>query len=317
MPSADRRPPDRRTADTVRGILLKLASTVVFAAMVAAVKLVADRIPLGEIVFFRAVFSLPPLLVWLHRNGGLQGRFRTSDPFGHFLRAAFGSAGMAFWFAAIARLPLPDVQAISFAGPLLGVVLAVVWLGEVVRLYRWAAVLVGFLGVLIVLSEHIGSGAVVSDRGAVGALCALAFALSAALAMVQVRRLTATEDAGTIVFYFCVFGALFALATAPFGWVVPDAWDFAVLVFIGLSGGCSQILLTNAFRCAEASLIAPFEYASMLWVVLIALFVFGEVPSVPVIVGSLIVIGAGVFVALRERRLGIQRARERQAGPPA
>ncbi|MDQ4061820.1 MAG: DMT family transporter, partial [Pseudomonadota bacterium] len=196
------------------------------------------------------------------------------------------------------------------------VVLAVVLLEERVRIYRWTAVCVGLLGVLIVLWPHLG-GAVSSGRESMGALLALAAAAGAALAMIQVRRLTSTEHSSTIVFYFSAFSALIGLLTLPLGWTVPSATDAAVLVMIGLLGGVGQLLLTESYRHADASLIAPFEYTTILWATVLGYAMFGDVASPLVAVGSGVVIAAGIFVIFRERRLGLERGRARQAsGPP-
>jgi drug/metabolite transporter (DMT)-like permease len=182
----------------------------------------------------------------------------------------------------------------------------------------WSAVALGFVGVLIVLSEQIDvGGGFVGDR-AIGGLFALFAAIFAALAMVTVRQLTATETTGAIVFYFSASAALLSLLTLPLGWVVPDGPTALILICAGLVGGVGQVLLTEAYRHAEASVIAPFDYANMLWVVIAAFVVFGDIPTVSVLVGSAIVIASGAFVYWRERRLGILEARAaaRRAGTP-
>jgi drug/metabolite transporter (DMT)-like permease len=306
-----------QSSNPLLGIALKLASTLIFAVMIAGVKMASDRFPVGEVVFARAFFGIPPLLLWLHWRGGMRSQIRTKNIGGHLLRSTIGVSGMFLWFSALARLPLPDAQAISFAGPFFGVVLAVLILGEKVWVYRWTAVLVGFVGVLIVLSDHIaGFDALASDKGAVGALLALGQACVGSLAMIQTRRLTATEGTGAIVFYFSLFSSMFALFTLPLGWIMPTPWEAVVLVTMGLFGGVGQVLLTNSYRYTEASTLAPFDYVSMIWMVLIGYFIFAEVPSSTVIAGSVIIVGSGVFVLFRERRLSINRAKERKVGAP-
>lgn len=306
-------------ANPLVGIGLKVASTLVFTAMVTMVKIVEVRIPIGEVVFARAFFGIPPLLLWLSlRPGGVVSALRTRDPFGHVLRAMIGCSSMFLWFFALERLPLPDAQAINFAGPFFGIVLAVFILKERVRLYRWAAVLVGFSGVMIVLSEHVtGLDSLSGGEGGLGAVLALGSAGFGALAMIQVRRLTHQEGTGAIVFYFSAYSMLFGLVTLPFGWVVPNGEDAVLLVLMGLLGGVGQVLLTHSYRYAEASTIAPFDYTAMLWVLIVGYVFFDEVPSITVAVGAAVVIGSGVFVLLRERRLGIERARARSANTPS
>lgn len=300
------------------GVTLKIAATFAFTLMVTLVKLVADRLPVGEVVFARSALGLIPVLLMLAWQRELPRALRTSHPGGHFLRAIVGTTSMFFWFASLALLPLPDATAINYAGPLICTALAAILLGEKVRLYRWSAVTIGFLGVLVVLSPHLGgftSGRL--DGAAVGALYALGSAFFAALAMVTIRRLTATEGTGAIVFYFSGSAALLALTTAPFGWVMPSAGDAFILLCIGLTGGVGQVLMTQSYRHAEASVIAPFDYTSMIWVILLGILVFDEIPTLTVLAGSAIVVAAGIFVILRERQLGIERARARKANTPS
>nr|WP_280514486.1 DMT family transporter [Chthonobacter albigriseus] len=172
---------------------------------------------------------------------------------------------------------------------------------------------------MIVLSEQTsgfsGSGA---TGGLIGSLFALSSAVFAALAMVTVRELTATESTGAIVFYFSASASAMALLSIPFGWVVPTGMEAFILILAGLCGGVGQVLMTEAYRHAEASVIAPFDYANMIWIVIIAYLVFGDVPTGPVVLGSLIVIGSGVFVIWRERQLGLlkRKAEARKANTP-
>jgi drug/metabolite transporter (DMT)-like permease len=300
------------------GVALKLASTLVFTVMVVMIKLAAERVPAGELVFARAAFGTIPILVMLAFRGELVSALRTRHPFGHVKRAVVGTLSMFCWFASLGYLPLPDATAINYSGPLFGVVFAALILKERVRIYRWSAVFVGFAGVLVVLSEQVDLSNGLTGEGAVGGLLALLAALFAALAMITVRQLTATETTGAIVFYFSASAAVLSLATLPFGWVAPDATTAALLVGAGLVGGVGQVLLTEAYRHAEASVIAPFDYINMLWVVVAAYVAFGDVPTPVVLAGSAIVIASGVFVYWRERRLGILEARAaaRRAGTP-
>jgi drug/metabolite transporter (DMT)-like permease len=226
--------------------------------------------------------------------------------------------GMFLNFAALARLPLVDATAIGFAAPLITVAFAAIFLGERVRVYRWSAVAVGFAGVLVMLWPHFDlrhwtvAG---SATAAVGALCALAAAFTNAGSVIQTRRLTDTETTSSIVFYFSLICALGGLATLPFGWHSPDYVEFAALVTLGLLGGLAHILLTESYRFAPASLVAPFDYSTMLWAALLGYALWGELPTIYVYVGGAIVAAAGLFVIARERYLGLKRQRESE-GPP-
>lgn len=285
-----------------------------FTVMAALVKLVSDTVPTGEIVFFRSFFALPPLLVWLALRRELPGCLRTEKPLGHLWRAAAGMAAMAFNFLALSLLPLPNVTAIVFVSPLIVLPLATIFLAERAGIYRWSAVLVGLCGVLVILSPNLSAG-VLSEEGAVlGSAFALSAAVMMAIVVIHVRNLTRTESTGAIVFYFSAFGSLIALVTIPFGWVLPDPRELVFLLLVGLVGGVAQILLTQSYKYAPASVLAPFEYTAMIWSLMLGFFVFGDVPRIVVLVGAAIVIAANIFVILRERRLGIDRSKARRAG---
>jgi len=141
-------------------------------------------------------------------------------------------------------------------------------------------------------------------------------AMCAALAQVFVRKLVATEGTAAIVFWFSITASILSLTTLPFGWVMPPAWVLAVLVVAGLLGGVGQILLTSSYRFADASLVAPFEYTSMLLALGVGYLFFDEIPSLTMLAGASVVIAAGVMIILRERHLGLQRARQRKAMTP-
>jgi drug/metabolite transporter (DMT)-like permease len=225
---------------------------------------------------------------------------------------------MGLGFAALAFLPLPEVTAIGYTAPLLTVVFAAMFLGEEVRAFRISCVVLGMVGVLIVVAPRL---TVLSDQAAghaqaFGAMLVLSSAVFAALAQVFVRRLVDTEQTATIGFWFSVTATFLSLVTLPFGWVMPTPLELGLLVGAGLLGGVGQILLTTSYREADASLVAPFDYASMLFALLIGWFVFAEAPTVTMLMGAGLVMAAGILIILRERHLGLQRARQRKAMPP-
>jgi drug/metabolite transporter (DMT)-like permease len=221
-------------------------------------------------------------------------------------------------FLALSYLPLHDAIAIGYASPLIVVILAAVILKETVRAYRWTAVVLGFVGVLIMLSPHLSSGSLAaglaSGGPAVGALFSLFGAFCSAGATIQVRRLTQIENTGAIVFYFSLLTTALGLMTIVLGWTLPTLEDFLLLVLIGILGGIGQILLTQSYRFADTSIVAPFEYTTMIWTLLFGWFVFGELPTAAVSVGATIVAAAGLFVLWRERQLGLKRVKEVETG---
>ncbi|MCY1125550.1 DMT family transporter [Frigidibacter sp. RF13] len=302
----------------LRGIALKLASVVVFMTMATLIKLVADRVPAGEVVFFRSAFAMPVILVWLAATRSLGAGLRTDSYIGHLWRGLAGTTAMVFSFAGYGLLPLPEVTAIGYAAPILTVVFAAMFLGEEVRAFRILTVALGLLGVLVILSPRLtameaeGLGA----REALGAVVVLTGAVFAALAQVFIRKLVASETTSAIVFYFSMNAAILSLVTLPFGWVWPDAVTAAILIACGLLGGIGQILLTSAYRSADASVVAPFDYASMLLALAIGYVGFGEVPTPAVIGGAALVILAGILIIWRERQLGLERARQRRSMTP-
>ena len=300
----------------IRGILYKLISVAMFIAMASLVKSVSDTIPPGETVFFRSFFAIPVILVWLSFRRELKTGLRASKPLGHFWRGFVGTSAMGMGFASLAFLPLPEVTAIGYAAPLLVVIFASMFLGEEVRIFRLSAVFAGLAGVMIVLSPRLSVGADVTTGEAFGAMLALTGAVCAALAQVTVRKLVMTEQTSAIVFWFSVTASGLALLTFPFGWAVPTPGEAAILVLTGLLGGVGQIFLTSSYREADASLVAPFDYASMLLALAIGYWVFAEVPTVTMLVGASIVVAAGIFIIWRERQLGLERARQRKAMTP-
>jgi drug/metabolite transporter (DMT)-like permease len=304
-----------RRTQPILGIGFKVASTLAFTVMATLVKLASDRYPIGELTFFRSAFAIVPVLAWAGARGRLPAALYTSHLGGHLGRSLAGTAAMMCGFTALALLPIADATAIGYAMPLFTVALATVILGEQVRLFRWSAVVVGLLGVLIILSDY-AAAPDQPGRSAVGAAFAVAGAAFGAFAQIQVRVLTRYEGAATIVIYFSLFAALASLATLPFGWTPPTPADALVLALAGVCGGIGQVLLTQSFRFGEASTIAPFEYTSMVWALAVSLAVFGTWPTATVLAGTAVVVAAGLAVIYREHRLGIERARARRAETP-
>jgi drug/metabolite transporter (DMT)-like permease len=307
------------------GISLKLLSALAFTMMSACARWLSSRYPVGEIIFCRAFFAMIPLLTWLAFQGDLPNAIRTRVPMKHLKRGVIGSCGMFLGFTALSLLPLSDAVAFSYATPLIVVVLAAIFLKEKVRTYRWSAVMLGLAGVLVMLSPHLGSGAASGTHVpgpaiigglSTGVIVALAAAMFSAFATVEVRTLTRTESTGAIVFYFMGMTSVLGFLTIFLGWNWPTAFDAAILVAMGILGGLGQILLTQSYRFADASLVAPFEYTTMIWAVALGWFLFGEWPANAVFIGAGLVILSGIFVIWREHKLGLLRPEVQSAGPP-
>jgi drug/metabolite transporter (DMT)-like permease len=284
--------------------------------MASIIKATSEAVPPGQAVFFRSLFAIPVIGVWLAMRGELHTGLTTKNPMGHVWRGLVGTSAMGLGFAGLGLLPLPEVTAIGYAAPILVVIFAAMFLGEQVRLFRLSMVALGMAGVLVVLSPRLQlDPAAVDTRETLGAVLVLLSAVCAALAQVFVRKMVQTETVSAIVFYFSITATLLSLLTLPWGWSVPSPQVLALLVCAGLLGGVGQILLTTSYRHADASLIAPFEYASMILSIIVGYTIFGEVPGAATLAGAVMVVTAGILIIWRERQLGLERARQRKAGP--
>ncbi len=304
--------------NTLTGIMLKIVSVAVFVAMSSCIK-AAGTVPAGQIVFFRSFFAIFPIVVFLAFQGKLGTAFSTKRPLNHIARGVVGVCAMGLGFSALIRLPLPEAIALNYAQPLLVVVFSSIFLGEAIRVYRWSAVAVGLFGVLVISWPELtllGSGAALGDQEVLGVIAALFAAAISAVAMLLVRNLVQSEPTATIVLWFSVTASLLALLSLPFGWRALTPAQAGLLIAAGFCGGLAQILMTAAYRHAEASVVAPFEYTSMLLGIVVGYLAFGDVPTVHMLIGGVIVVAAGIFIIWRERQLGLERARTRQATPP-
>lgn len=301
-----------------KGIALKLASVILFVTMSALIKATSEDVPTGQAIFFRSFFALPVILLWLVLRNDLSTGLRTSNPMGHVWRGLIGACGMGFGFASLGYLPLPDVTAIGFAAPLMTVILAAVLLGERLRIYRMSAVVLGLIGVAIILSPRLSifSGETIDNVAQVGIILVLCSAMFRALAQIHMRRMVQTEETSAIVFYFSMTTTILSLFSLPFGWVIPE-WDVIfMLVSAGLLGGVAQIFITSAYRFADAAVVAPFDYASILFAMAFGYMFFGDVPTIQMLIGSGIVILSGVLIIWRERALGLKRGKGRAGLTP-
>ena len=302
----------------LRGIGLKVLSVTVFVGMAACIKSTAPEIPPGEAVFFWSFFAIPVILAWLVWEGKLWRGLHTRDPMGHLWRGLVGATAMGLGFTALGLLPLPEATALGYAAPLLTVIFAAMFLGEPVRLFRLTAVVVGLAGVVVVLSPRfqIEGVADASKLETIGAMAAILGAVFAALAQVFLRKLVTAEATAAIVFYFSITASILSLATLPFGWEVPTPRQAAALIMAGVLGGIGQILLTESYRHADVSVIAPFEYVSMVLALILGYLVFEEVPTSTMLTGAALIVAAGLAIIFREHRLGLERARSRRVITP-
>lgn len=290
------------------GVTLKIVSALCATLMLACVKGLQGAIPTGEVIFFRSFVAMFPLLVWLKMQGNILDSIKTRNIFGHFIRGFSGTGGMYFNYLALVYISLADATAISYAAPLFTVIMAALLLKETVRFSRWLAVVVGFSGIVIMLSANLtASGSLFSAEGArtgagLGALFALIAALCSATSNVQIRFLNGVEKPGAIVFYFSLMTTLIGLATALFGWRMPTPMQLLLLVGCGFFGGMAQILVTLSLRYTDASLLAPFDYTTLVWSMVIGYLLLDSLPGTSTLMGASIVALAGIFAIWSDQR---------------
>ncbi len=288
---------------TSLGVALKILATLTFSLMYVAIRL-AGNVPTGEAVFFRAFFALIPLFLVSVFTVGPRAVVHTTRPMMHVLRSITGVSSMFLNFAALKMLPLADLTGFSFVMPIVAVVLAALMLQERVGPYRSGAVVIGFLGVMVMAEPHGGILNLFSQGHSAGAALALMGASLSAFVVIFIRQMSPTERSEAIVFYFMIITALVG-AVSMIWWradltLLMTFW----LVMSGILGGIGQVAMTYSYRFAEPSLLAPFDYIAMVWAVTFGFFVFGEVPERLVIAGAAVVIASGLFILWRERNLG-------------
>ena len=299
------------------GIALKVTAVLLFTAMFTCVKATADAVPPGQAVFFRSLFTLAPLGVYIWLKGQTLSAVKTNNHLGHAWRGILSALAMLLNFTGVGLLPLPDAIAIGYAMPLFTTIFAAILLGEVVRSYRWTAIAIGLVGVLIVMWPRLAflRGDIAQWSHLVGALSAVTAAALVGLGLVVVRMLVSGERTAAIVFYFAIYSTAGSLLTIPFGWVVPDATTAAILIMTGLCGGTAQILLTESIRYADMSTLAPFEYVSMIASIAIGYALFSEIPTLWMLAGAAIIIGASLLMIYRERQLELARTQKENIDP--
>ena len=293
-------PPPRAGKDKERaeriplGIAYMLIATILFAGSSALSKWLVATYPIGEMLFVRAATALIGSSLVILPVTGLSV-FRTKRLRDHLLRGISQSSAQTFLVIAFSLMPLASAVAINFSAPLFATVAAVVFLKETVGPVRWGALIIGFLGVLLVTSPGF-------DTFQVGSLFALANAVLFGTVTVGVRGMTATESTETLTMYQMAFLTVFFAAALPLGWVTPTLQDWGVMVVNGLGNALGQYLWTRALHLAPTSAVVPFNYFSLVWAIILGFLVWGDIPSAALLMGSAIVVGSGMFLLWHESR---------------
>ena len=287
------------TTDNVqrRGMLLMLASVALFSLMDAGLKLLSAHYPPFQVAALRGLSSLPLVLAWALWTVGPRALLRVRWPL-HLLRGVLGIAMMASFVYALKRLPLSTAYSIFFVVPLLITAFSVPILGEKVGPRRWSAIAVGLVGVLVVLRPT-GEG-MLTWAGLAVLVAAFGYAVSA----ITVRVLARTDPSQAITFWLLALMALGAGALALPGWVPLRAQDLWIVGGIGVAGAIGQYAITEAFRLAEASRVAPLEYSALVWGLLLDLTLWGVLPDAVTWIGAAIIIASGLYLIRREKVQG-------------
>jgi len=277
------------------GIGLMTVATVGFAAMHGGVRYLSLELELHpfEIAFFRNLFGLLVLAPWFLRQG-LQPL--ETERFGlHALRAVINVAAMLLFFMGLALTPVAQVQALAFTAPLFASLLAVVFLGERMRLRRWTALIVGFAGALIIIRP----GAAPLDTGS---LLVLASAAIWSLAVIVIKTLSRTDSSVTITAFMVVLMTPMSLVPAVFVWQWPDPWQLTWLVFVGVSGTLAQLAMAQSLYLADTTTVMPLDFMKLIWGSIIGYLAFSEVPHAGVWIGGGVILASATYIAIREKR---------------
>ncbi len=278
-------------ATPLRAALLMLGSTLAFGLMAIAIRYATRYVPTQEVAFFRNAFGLLALLPMLIRPGSAP--LKTQQLPRYFLRSAIGLASMLCAFWAIGHLPISQAISLSYSTPLFVTIAAVLWLGETVRMRRWAAVIIGFIGVLIIVRPG-------STSFTPGTLVAVGAAVLSSLVAIQIKQLTRIDSADTVVFYTYVFWVPLSLVPALFVWVWPTGLAWVWLVATGVLGTLGQLLWTRALRLGEVSALTPISFMQLPLVSLLGWLLFNEALDRWTVIGAGIILGANAYIAHRE-----------------
>lgn len=282
----------------MRGIVLMCLSTIAFSIMHGLVRFVSEVLPPFQIAFFRNIFGLAFLLPLLMRS-----RFailRTKQIGLHALRGVINMAAMLMFFTALAISPIAKVTALGFTAPIFMAILAVLVLGERFRIYRWSAIFLGFVGMLIILRP----GLVAIDTGA---LLVIGSAALWAVAMIIIKIQSRTESSLTIVAYMGIFLGVFSIAPAVWVWQPFGLQTLGFMVLIGLFGSIAQMAISESLKETDSTALMPFDFLKLIWTAMIGVWFFSEIPDIYTWIGATVIFLSGLFIAVRERSIQRQR----------
>ena len=278
------------------GAVYMILSVLFFSFMDILIK-VTDEYDVGQIMFFRALFGLVPIFFLIPKNR-MKNFYKTKNIKLHFYRSFFGAIAMAAIFIGLRNLQLAEVTALAFSGPLWVVLFSMFFLSEKIRLKRWIAVGLGFIGVIIISKPGF-------DNLNFYYIYPIIFCIGFAGVSILIRKLTlAGESIWLIAFYFSLVSGLGGLLTIPFGvWKMPSTYDFILLILIGLLGGIANLLLTQSYKLAEVTLTTPLKYLSLVIAIIFGFYFFEEIPSIHTLSGAALIVVSSAIIFIRENQL--------------
>ena len=284
------------------GIALMLTGIAGFAVMDAIIKWMTADYSIVQVAALRSWFGLPLLFLVALRGGGL-AQLKTRRPLVHVSRYFLVLGLTLCFFYALSQMKLVDAIAISFAAPIFITALSVILLKEGVGPHRWAAVGVGFIGVLVMLRPGVG----VFQWAALSVLASVVFY---ALLMITTRAFKSTESGASLILYPQLGMTLTGIVAAPFFWVTPGLADLGLFALAGLFGSVGIMCITQAFRLAPPALVSPFEYSALIWATLLGFLLWGELPDGFTLFGAGIIVASGLYIIYRETTRGARTTRE-------
>ena len=273
------------------GFLYMFLSVCAFSFMDLIVKW-SDNYPIGEVIFFRGFFGLIPIFLLIPRER-LRNFYQTKRHKLHFQRCLSGLIALIAIFIALRKLPLATVVSISFAAPIFITIMSIFFLNEKVGMYRWLAVLVGFIGIIIITEPGLNSFNIYY-------LYPIIFCIGLSYVAIVIKQLSLTEPIWLIGFYFSFTIMMTSFLTLPYGWIMPSLKDFILLSLVGILGGAANLLLTQSYKFSEVSLVSPLKYLSLLFAIFFGYLIWNEIPSYKTLVGASLVILSSIIIFRRE-----------------
>tara|TARA_Y100000588_G_scaffold279077_1_gene295879 strand:- start:49 stop:930 length:882 start_codon:yes stop_codon:yes gene_type:complete len=273
------------------GFLYMFISVCAFSIMDLIVKW-SENYPVGEVLFFRGFFGLIPLFFLIPKERYFNF-YKTNRPFLHFKRCAAGLFAIVAIFIALRELPLATVVSITFASPIFTTIFSIFLLSEKVGLYRWLAVLVGFIGIIVISEPGFSSMNIYY-------FYPIIFCLGLSYVAIAIKQLSVSEPVWLISFYFSISIMILSFFTIPQGWLLPSIKDLFLLSLLGILGGLANLWLTQSYKFSDVSLVTPLKYLALVFAIIFGYLIWDEIPTLRTLIGSLLVIISSVIIFRRE-----------------